>query len=160
MAELLIKLIDHVSNNPIKNQRDAFKAGFIICVCEDGKIWGNREHKAQWLRGGNLAKDWHGRTFVLKIPKVSPTRFQPLLEMQTEKNDGSLDLDMTSIPGEVIERMNRVRRWRLDLSLIPLAARNEIRETGELTVTPKQFKNALRRMRDQAVYADVSNGAD
>lgn len=43
MAEFLVKAIDAIHNDPVKDARGCYKSGDIVVVMPDGHSWGNEE---------------------------------------------------------------------------------------------------------------------
>jgi hypothetical protein len=49
MAELLVKAIDTVHADPIKNERGCYKRGDIVDIREDGFEWGKEEISSKFV---------------------------------------------------------------------------------------------------------------
>lgn len=105
MAEILIKAIDAIHTDAVKDRRGCYKRGMPVVVMPDGHIWGLEERLPKFI--------------VIKIPLVSVDR---VLKYIGEWRD----IDNRT----VLQR----RRWRIRWADLPLAARNKLQSTGELTI--------------------------
>lgn len=57
MAELLVKLIDAIHLDSIKDQRGCYKSGDVVAVMPDDHVWGNAETFPVF--------------FIVKVPEMS-----------------------------------------------------------------------------------------
>jgi hypothetical protein len=136
MAELLIYVRDDpLTGDPnIDNMRH--KRGDVITVQPDGWAWTGEENKAVWIAGGRLASQWP-RTFVLlKIPGVSASKIR------------NLTAPWNDVAGELYRRKQRF----IDIDAAPSQIRNKIGSDFEITVTPSQIRNFIKRKSDGAVF--------
>jgi hypothetical protein len=116
MAELLIRATDVVLSDSEKAARKSWRAGDIVLVKPDGHEWARNE----------LSSPDNGRAlFVLKIPGVTVAQVEKYL------NEWWDDL--------FLSQQGR-RRFRLVISELPLAIRNQIRDQGFISRTWPQIR--------------------
>ena len=104
MCEILVKAIDHVHPDPVKDRRGAYKRGDPVLVMPDGHEWGNEERLPRFI--------------VLKIPGLSVEEGNKYTEpefMDTIINPevGDIDLIVTE------KRMVTRRLWNIHLDDLP-----------------------------------------
>jgi hypothetical protein len=105
MAELLCKAVSASHSDPVKDQRGCYKIGMIVEIRPDGCIYGTSEGLPTF--------------FKIKIPLV-PVDHPLLLKLMDMQKSG--------------ETITRRRKCWLQHANIPLAARNKLRDTGELII--------------------------
>lgn len=116
MAELLIKAQDAHHHNPDKDKRGCYKLGMVVEIRPDGCIYGTAECMPTF--------------FKIKIPMVPVDH--PLLVRLTQQQtrpDGFEDDGITP----KLATARRRACW-LRHANIPLAARNKIRDEGEIII--------------------------
>ena len=136
MAEFLIKAVDAMHADPAKDQRGCYKRGDIVDVRPDGFQWGREEHPA-------TAKP---RKFVLvKVPALDSEKAKTLMQVQGSLY-AFLEDGVTGIPV-------RRRRFHLLWDMLPVAARNALRDAGVLTVSWVALRDFLHDQRDNVTFA-------
>jgi len=155
MAELLIKLIDHIHPDPGKNRRGAYKKGMIIISFDDGHVWGRNESKQQWIADGNSAETWHGKTFILKLPNISLSKVSDLaLDQDVDDAGAPMPLESDGKP-----QSYRRRNWQLLVDLLPTPLDIQLASDGEITIPENQIVGQLRaqikRIRDNAQFTGL-----
>jgi hypothetical protein len=80
MAELLIRILDHIHPDPPTDLAGAWKRGFVINIEEDGFDWGRREDIRKWIASGETKQTWHGKTALILIPTIPKADVEYLLE--------------------------------------------------------------------------------
>ncbi len=136
MAELLIKAWSATHPDATKDRRGCYKRGDIVVVKPDGFEWGAAETLPDFV--------------LVKIPGVTVDKVQALTGMQTEDDAGTPLTDENGAPITY-----RRRRWRVLVDNIPPAILNELKTTGEVTVTPAQIRAYVTRIRDSLQYPDL-----
>jgi len=164
VCELLIKAKDHTHPDPTKDRRGAYKRGMVGAVCEDGHSWGRLESKQQWIAEGNDPALWHDKTVIVKIPGALVVKVEALLAPQEEDDTGAplRDVDGTGVPEAILPNPEdyprytyRRRLWKLAIDNIPAGVLNALKNDGEVTVTPAQVRNYLKRIRDDAQFTGL-----
>jgi len=116
MAELLVKAKDATHPDPTKDQRGCYKIGMIVEIREDGCIYGTSEGLPTFYK--------------IKIPLV-PTDNPLLLKLRdSHRVQNGFEEDGTTPKFDIVRR----RQCWLRHANIPLAARNKLRDTGELII--------------------------
>ncbi len=136
MCELLVKARNAQHDDPEKDRRGCYKVGHIVCVMDDGHEWGREETLPNFV--------------VIKIPGLSASVVQDLIEPQMEDDAGTTLTDDSGAP-----RVFRRRRWRIRVADVPAKIRNTLLTTGEVTVTRAQIRNYVSRVRDAATYDKI-----
>lgn len=129
MAELLVMARDRTSADPEKDRRGCYKRGYVVLIREDGNLWGGDEGLPNFV--------------VIKLPGVPREELIDLTEEQDEDDSGVLRQS---------EGIHRRRRWKLFLDNLPAAAKAKLAETGELTITKRQLRSYIKRIRDNTSY--------
>lgn len=120
MAELLIKAIDAVHADSIKDARGCYKRGDVVVVQPDGFAgWGVRE---------TLPPAQGGVFFIVKVPGVDPDLVRDKLE-EMERSEFVLEG-----PGRGGVPTKR-RTYGFDLSTLSAGTLQTIDQTGVLTLT-------------------------
>lgn len=140
MCEILIKAIDAIHPDPVKDRRGCYKRGDFVTVQPDGHKWGKKETLPHFV--------------VVKIPGIDPKIVRELVQPQIEDDDGVPTYK--GIPGnEPVPAVFRRRRWRLLVHNLPATIKQTLLTNGEITVTPSQVRNYIRRIRDDLQYQDI-----
>lgn len=124
MAELLVMRINKSHPNPDKDQRGSYKLGDVVVVKEDGHEWGKEEHPAT---------STNPMFFLVKIPGVPAEKVEQFIAPETAVDPETGD-----------ETTVRRRRWNVRANDVPLAIRNQLLATGEVTVTWPQIRNYVQ----------------
>lgn len=95
--------------------------------------------------------------FALGTEQLNPAKF---LRITVEGLDHTLlaeaiTAQMEDDAGTPTTRPYRYRRWRIDPSLLPAAARTALQSTGATTITRRQLRNAIVRVRDGVVFSGI-----
>lgn len=106
-----------------------------VAVREDGHVWGAKEGLPNFVK--------------VKIPGVAAVTVEELISEQLEDGTGADYFEN----GE--RATYRRRRWRVLVSDIPAQIRQTLLTTGEVTVTPAQIRNYIRRVRDNAQFGGL-----
>jgi hypothetical protein len=110
MAEILIKAIDHIHPDSVKDRRGAYKRGMPVVVMQDGHEWGLEERLPKFI--------------VLKIPGVAVDTVEKYIVQQ---------LDDT--PDEKgVYPVYRRRLWQIQWNDLPAGAKAKLLADGELTI--------------------------
>lgn len=133
MAEVLICARNATHPDSDVDRRSCYKRGDPVTVQPDGHPWG--------------AKEGLPRFVVVKIPGVSVEQVRDVIQEQTESDQGAALTDDDGLPVTF-----RRRRWRVLVDNVPQQIRRTLAQTGEVTVTPAQIKNYVRRVRDNAQF--------
>lgn len=104
MAELLIQAVNNSHPDPEKDQRGCWKRGMPVAVMDDGHEWGSQERLPKFA--------------ILKLPGVAKERVQKYIA------------DYLDVQGEPVRR----RLWQIRWADLPLAARQKLAGSGELTI--------------------------
>lgn len=130
MAEILFRAIDNSNPNWEKDLM-CYKQGMPVVVVDDGHEWGAKECLPNFV--------------VIKIPLVPKSK---VLKYRQEQMD---DFDPT--------KHYRRRLWKLRWADLPIAAKNKLKNDGELTIkaspdytgdydyTWQQIKSFFRNLR-------------
>ena len=127
MAEILVKAIDAIHPDPVKDLRGCYKRGDVVDVRPDGFKWGNGE---QWPM---FAK--------VKIPGLDPATVKQF--MDSEMGDGFV------IAADVVVRR---RKWNILVDNIPLIIKQQLQTSGEITVTLTQIRNYIKNKQSGETY--------
>ena len=130
MAEILICARNVTHADPAMDRRGCYKRGDPVVVQPDGHVWGRKEGLPRFV--------------VVKIPGVSVATVEALVQPQTEDDSGN--------PAAVTFRR---RRWRVLVDNLPAGIKQTLAQTGEITVTPAQVRNYVRRVRDNIQFGDL-----
>ena len=125
MAELLVMRQNKSHPDPTKDQRGCYKLGDVVVVKEDGHTWGKEEHPATSTTP---------MFFLVKIPGIPASRVEQFIESEYSTVD----------PETGIAEVTRRRRWHIRANDVPLAIRNQLLSTGEVTVTWTQIRNYVQ----------------
>lgn len=106
MAEILVRAFSNVNPDPLRDRRGAWKRGMPVVIMPDGHEWGLEERLPRFV--------------IIKVPLVSVSRVEKYVLPQYEVLD----------PTQVYRR----RRWIIRWEDLPLAARNALRDRGELII--------------------------
>ena len=115
MAELLVKAVDATHGDPAKDARGCYKRGDPVVVMPDGHTWGALE---------GLPKFW-----VVKVPGATVAQLEQYVEA------------LTDAQGATVRR----RAWFGDTTKLSGAVRNQLTNTGTITVTLTQVQNFLTK---------------
>lgn len=113
MAEILIKASDNVNPDP-ELDKFCYKRGYVVCVMPDGHPWGKKECLPDFV--------------VLKVPNMT---VENTLQYLQEKLENPQTINQKAIG-------RRVKKLNVDSTLLPLAKRNTIKNTGVVTLTKAQ----------------------
>lgn len=142
--------------DPEIDRRVCCKRGHIESVRPDGWVWGRIESKQFWIAEGREPAAWPGQGLwvIVKIPGVAVGSRKELEAQQVEDDSGMPLYDGIGL-AEPVPRVFRPRRWRVLVDSIPNNVRNALLRDGEISVTPTQIRNYVRRVRDDLQYADL-----
>lgn len=112
-AEILVKATDSIHPNPTEDLRGSYKRGYPVVVMPDGHIWGSKEGLPNFV--------------VIKIPNISIEKVQKYIQVWQEQTG----IDTEGRP--IIQTIKR-RLWQIRWADLPLAARNKLQTTGQLTI--------------------------
>lgn len=123
MSEFLFKRRNNSNPDPVID-RGCYKRGDLVAIQPNGWPWGKEEHPS-------TSSD--PNFFLVKVPDInlSETRITEFLALD-EALDGSL--------------LSRAL-WRAEIDTIPPAIRNQLVNTGMVTVTWAQIKAYIRNKR-------------
>lgn len=110
-CELLVKAREVAHSNPVKDRVGRMKIGMIVDIREDGFRWGRRETLPRFA--------------LIKLPGVDVAKAVKYLAPQMDES--TLDADGNPT-------LYRPRVWQIQVSSLPLAARNKLSRDGELTI--------------------------
>ena len=136
MAELLVRLIDVPITIP-QDSAFCFRAGDPIRAEDDGHKWTPKESLAAWIAAGNAQQDWHGRTFLLKMPGVPTAKLESLVVPELDANFA----------------VTKARAWNVQIAGLSSALQDKITGDGGITVTKAQIQAFIRRKADNAQAA-------
>lgn len=115
MAEILIRITDQ---GPDLN---AFRDGDPIVVKDDGWVWGRCEDLRVWVAEGNLAADWPGNSFILKLTNTTASQVFDFVQAHAngiKQRANNLDLSGLNISkGDVLTVTRAQARARLRAAL-------------------------------------------
>lgn len=136
MAEIFLKLISQHSSD--QDREGSCKRGMIVTVKEDGFNW------------GRSSISFFPSACIIKLPGVATSKLQELLVPQLEDDAGSPTYN--EVGDSVVYRF---RRWQLLIDNIPTSIKQEIENTGEVTLTDTQIRNYIRRIRNDEQYTGL-----
>lgn len=139
---------NNINPDPEKDRHGCYKRGFPVVVQPDGHEWGLEESKQAWLAAGRAEAGWPGHFVIVKIPGVTVAQVERVIEPQAEDDSGVPTLEEDGITSRIFRR----RRWRVLVDDIPAAIRNQLLTNGEITVTPTQVRNYVKRIRDNMTF--------
>lgn len=105
MAELLVRVVDKINNDPYLNVKCS-KRGDVISVQPDGWVWGKEEYKNP---------EWR----ILKFPSVTVSEASAFLgaELETDPENPSamlqsrgFSLDLANLPAPILEVISDIKR--------------------------------------------------
>lgn len=124
MAELLVKAVDAVHADAVKDARGSYKRGDVVVVMPDGHTWGREEL---------LAPALGGKFIVVKIAGVDPEAIRDKLQ---EAEHSDLIFEKRERPGEPLRGVRVGRRThRLDFTGFSPSTLVSAEATGVLTLT-------------------------
>ena len=112
MCEILVKAIDAVHIDPVKDQRGCYKRGYPVVVMDDGHPWGFEERLPKFV--------------VIKIPLIPKEKVQKYIEQWRI----FVGLDSEGIPK--METQCR-RLWKIRWDDLPQVAKDKLK-TGQLII--------------------------
>ena len=115
MAEFLIKAVDETHSDPVEDQRGCYKRGDIVVVMPDGHEWGKEEGLPKFV--------------VVKIPDLAVSKARKYTD---------------PVINGVTGLMTRRRLRRVLVDDVPSSIKQQLRSTGEVTVTMTQIKNYIQ----------------
>ena len=120
MAELLIKLIDHIHSDPVKDRSGAYKRGDVVVVMPDGHEWGREEGPPKFG--------------IIKVVGLSVMKCQEFVrpEMQDEVFDGQ------TIRGQKTRRLHRI-----DIDSLPPALQELLPKPAGITVAWQVLRDRI-----------------
>ena len=124
MAELLVMRQNKTHPDPDKDTRGSYKLGDVVVVKEDGHEWGKEEHPAT---------STNPMFFLVKIPGIPASKVEQFIEPESTADPETGEVTVT-----------RRRRWNIRANDVPLAIRNQLLNTGEVTVTWTQIRNYVQ----------------
>lgn len=151
MCEILLFARNNSHSDPEKDRSGCYKRGMPVIVQPDGHVWGIEESKQMWLASGRLATDWPGNFVIVKIPGVSVAKVESLMYNQIEDDAGN---PVYEEDGATPKRFRR-RAWKVAVDSIPTTIKNKLLADGEVTVTPTQIRNYVKRIRDNSNYTKL-----
>jgi len=116
--------------------------GHIVDVGKNGKNWGRSESLSKHLLNGGTTTDWHGKFVIIKVPSLSVVKARKLLgPAHRPRVAGDPEFELV-LPGAQPLRPVKLKKfqWRINFRKLPIAARNELRDTGELKLTLAQLR--------------------
>lgn len=113
MAELLIKAVDAIHVDPVKDQRGSYKRGDVVVVMPDGHVWGKEERLPKF--------------FILKVPGLSVAIANRVIEIE------KIDTGLFDPDGNRIARTVRRRKFTFDLDTLSQVLKDQINKNGEIT---------------------------
>jgi len=119
MAELLIKAIDSIHSDPIKDARGSYKRGDVVVVMPNDHLWGREEHP-------NTTTYSPARFFILKIPEMSVEQMNKYIQVQQD-DTGLFDPD-----GHRVFKIIRRRKFRVHVDALSVSDLKNIEQHGEL----------------------------
>jgi hypothetical protein len=112
MCEIIVKAIDAVNSDPVKDRRGCYKRGYPVAVYPDGHIWGAEERLPKFV--------------IIKIPGVSVDN--PIVQKYTQPQ-----LEDTPDANGNYPTYRR-RLWQIRWADLPTAARNKLASNGQLII--------------------------
>jgi len=116
--------------------------GHIVAAGPNGKNWGKSESLSKHLLSGGAIGDWHGKFVIIKVPSLSVAKARKLLgpaHRPMQSGDVGFRLVLpgdTPLPVKIVKKF----QWRINFRKLPIAARKELRDTGELKLTLAQLR--------------------
>jgi hypothetical protein len=123
MAEILVKAVDAIHPDPVKDLRGCYKRGDVIGVAPNGWAWGALEQLAP-VNGGQFV--------IVKITDVTRTQV-----LNWVRNNWQCEIDG-------VDSNVRRRRVRIDTQLLPASVRNALNNTGQYSTTWAAIRQYLR----------------
>ncbi len=110
-------------------------------------VWGANEDKRAWIARHGNADNWHGYFFTLRITGLTVTRARRFIEAHTRPAT-TIEVEYTA-PDEAdrIVIMRR-KRWRLNISELPVLLRQKIDLDGYAVVSFDDIKPYFRHRYD------------
>ena len=108
MAEMLVKAVDAIHDDPVKDRRGCYKRGMPVVVMDDGHEWGKEERLPTFI--------------IIKFPLIPKDKVMKYIDPEP-----GLDID-----GNIV--VDRRRMWQIRWADLPLVAKNKIQTTGELII--------------------------
>lgn len=130
MAEFLVVAQSATHADPDKDERGSYKRGDVVVVQPDGHQWGRLETAPKFV--------------VVKVPDVTVEQARRFIEAE-----GATEVDPFTGTSRFV--VSRRRRWRVRVDDVPLAIRNVLRDTGEVTVSYAQVRPFLENKTTLAV---------
>lgn len=118
MAELLVKAVDASNPDGEQDRRGCYKRGMPVLVMEDGHEWGAEEHLPAFV--------------VIKVPGIARATVAKYALPQTT---------IDQFTGQPVTY--RRRRWQIQWSELPAAARQKLASTGMLTIKAGTYTGAF-----------------
>ena len=134
MAEILVKMVDAIHNDPIRDMRGCYKRGDPVLVMPDGHLWGREELKPL---------DQGGKFVVVKVPGIDFALIKQRLETP-ERSD--LVRDPETGEGVVTRR----RQFTFDLTSLAAGTVRTMERDGTVTFTTTAARNQLVNKRTRA----------
>lgn len=119
MCEILIKAKDFINPDP-ELDKFSYKRGYVVCVMPDGHPWGSKERPPLFA--------------VLKVPGLTVEEAQQYLQ---EKLESPKTENQKSVG-------RRIYKLDVDSTLLPLAKRNSIKNTGVVSLTKAQTLSIVK----------------
>lgn len=123
MAEFLVMARNNSSPDPVLDAA-MYKRGDIVAVYPDGNIYGALEDPAIVPR-----PQW--KFVIVKIPGLNPENPRVLQALMSDQMDGE-------------GRLTLRKAWGLTIDDIPAVIRNQLLNTGIVTVTLAQIRNFIK----------------
>lgn len=123
MAEFLIKKIDAVHKDPIKDKSGCYKRGDVVQVYEDGEC---KEPPSP-----------NSKMYIVKVPGMTKKEAEKYTESEI-RNDG-LDKE-----GHPILTVIQRRKHHLDFSILTSKVVSDLETKREATITTIQAKSSLK----------------
>jgi len=116
-CEILVKATNATHQDTEEDRRGCYKRGMMVLAMPDGHIWGTRERLPHFV--------------VIKIPGVPVERVLKYFAHQFQGTDAQ---------GNPINYRRRL--WQIRWADLPLAARNKLASSGELTIKVGTYAGA------------------
>lgn len=127
MAELLIRAIDNIHRDPVKDREGCYKEGDPVIAMPDGHRWGRCEHL--WY----IELTWQKGFYRLRVPGVEPWHFRAYCAPAH-----ALGLIRPGLEPAMLRR----RAYSIKAALLPKRAR-ELYLLGEIpNITWDEFQGA------------------
>lgn len=114
MAEILVRAINYSHIDPEKDRIGAYKTGYPVIAFNDGHEWSHNEGLP--------------RFFIIKVPGISVDKVNKYI--QPELVDGN-------------QEIHRRRLWQIQKDELPQAARNKIKNNGELIIKAGNYSGSF-----------------